>query len=122
MGMPHELLRLPHYRTMEVSYLRAICRIYISDYICADYELPYVCRDLHTEVERLETEWEAIEDARYRKHGGGLSLMHSILPHWVLYSIAEIPCTLLSTSPPTCIAMFVHGDHLYDDPEDHEEL
>jgi hypothetical protein len=122
MGMPHELLRLPHYRTLEVGYLRAICRIYISDYICADYELPYVCRDLHTEVEQLETEWEAAEAARRRKYGGGLSLMHSILPSWVLYSLAEIPCTLLSTSPPTCIAMFVHGDHLYDDPEDHEEL
>ena len=121
-GMPHELLRLPHYRSLEVGYLRAICRIYVSDYVCADYELPYVCHDLHSELEELESQWEAAEDVRYRKHGGGMSLMHALLPHWLLYAIAEIPCTLLSTSPPTCIAMFVHGNHLYDDLDDHEEL
>jgi hypothetical protein len=125
-GMPHELLRLPMYRTMEIGYTRALCRLYVSDYVCAGYDLPYVCHDLHSEVEALEAAWESLEDRRYRKHGGGLSIMHSILPHWLLYMIAEIPCSLLSTSPPTCIAMFVHGDHIYDDDDElengHEEL
>merc|ERR1712146_194806 len=113
------------YRTLEIGYTRALCRLYISDFICTYYELPYICRDLHEEVEELETAWERLEDRRYRKHCGGLSIMHTILPHWILYIIAEIPCTLLSSSPPTCIAMFVHGDHIYDNEDEeigHEEL
>lgn len=125
-GMPHELLRLPMYRTLEIGYTRALCRLYMSDYVCTDYDLPYICQDLHAEVEELETSWERVEDRRYQKHGSvGMSILHSLLPHWLLYSLAEIPCTLLSTSPPTCVAMFVHGDHIYDDEDEelgHEEL
>eukprot|EP01036_Dinobryon_divergens_P024145 gene24145-32562_t len=38
------------YSTVAKTYLRAICRIYLADYICADYRLPEDCSDLVFEV------------------------------------------------------------------------
>ena len=32
-------------------YLRALCRIYLIDFICAGYELPSVCADIEAEVD-----------------------------------------------------------------------
>jgi hypothetical protein len=35
---------------LSFMYLRAICRLYLTDFICADYELPDACADIHSEV------------------------------------------------------------------------
>jgi len=34
-------------------YLRALCRIYLCDFICGDYILPPLCSDIHNEVPKL---------------------------------------------------------------------
>ena len=50
--------------------------------------------------------------------------MHTILPHDSIHHCGD-PVYFLSSSPPTCIAMFVHGDHIYDNEDEeigHEEL
>jgi hypothetical protein len=31
-------------------YVRAVCRLYLSDYVCLDYPLPPACRDLYDEL------------------------------------------------------------------------
>ncbi len=118
-------LTLPEYRKPEVIYTRALCRIYLSDFICADYDLPAVCHDILEDVDTFTSEYESKERA---KAWANRSLANTIFPEWLLYALAEIPCVLLADSPPSCIASFVHGESLeetddYDEWGDqHEEL
>lgn len=125
-GLVKELLIQPHYRTAEILYTRALCRIYLSDYVCADYDLPFVCRDIHQEIESLEKEYEQKEDANRAVYYHAMIYLNQVIPSWLMFNLLEIPCSLLSTSPPTCIAKLMHGESLYDRDEDaddvHEEL
>ena len=48
-------LSLPHRIDPQVKrqYTRALCRIYLTDYVCTHQPLPEACRDdLYNEVER----------------------------------------------------------------------
>ncbi len=118
-------LTLPEFRTQEVYYTRALCRIYLSDFICTDYSLPDVCADIIEDVDIYTAEYEL---KQREKAWANRSLANTLLPDWLLYAIAEIPCTLFADSPPSCISSFVHGDVLdekddFDEwPDDHDEL
>ena len=60
-------------------YVRAFCRIYLSDYICAGYELPLVCRDMHEEVKDLVR--DHLAEKQKHMHWTGLPLhVDSIVP------------------------------------------
>jgi len=97
-------------------YLRAICRIYVSDFICGGYEMPPICNDLHDEVAADGVAHEKIDRRRaWRK-----TVVERLAPNWLLYIFAEIPCMIFSNSPPECIGRFVHGDEVFD--EDSEEV
>jgi len=96
-------------------YLRAICRVYASDYICGGYEFPPLCQDLHAEV----TEDAAKHEGVQRRRAWRKTVVERLAPEWLLFLLAELPCMALSQSPPECIGRFVHGDELFD--EDSEE-
>ena len=118
-------LTLPQYLVPEVVYTRALCRIYLADFVCGDYALPAVCHDI---VEEMDTFTIEYENKQREKAWASRSLAQSFLPQWLLYIIAEVPCTLLADSPPSCIAAFVHGESLDEEDEydewgdDHDEL
>ena len=118
-------LTLPQYLVPEVVYTRALCRIYLSDFVCGDYPLPPVCHDMQEEIDTFTLEYEKKQRARAWAHR---SLANTILPQWLLHLLAEIPCSLFADSPPSCIAAFVHGDSLEEEDEydeydsDHDEL
>ena len=118
-------LTLPQYLVPEVVYTRALCRIYLSDFVCGDYALPPVCSDLVKEIDTFTLEYETKQRARAWAHR---SLANTLLPQWLLYLLAEVPCSLLADSPPSCIANFVHGEALHEEDEydeydsDHDEL
>ncbi len=42
-------------------YVRALCRIYLTDYLCAGYPLPAACDGLY---EELDTDYRAYEKVR----------------------------------------------------------
>ena len=48
------------YQTIAIKYLIAICRIYITDYLCADYELPSNCRFIMDEIQYLHREYHIL--------------------------------------------------------------
>jgi len=118
-------LTLPQFLVPEVVYTRALCRIYLSDFVCTDYELPAVCQDMVQEIDAFTQEYESKQKARAWAHR---SLANTLLPQWLLYILAEVPCSLFADSPPACIASFVHGEALeeedaYDDYDsEHDEL
>ncbi len=118
-------LTLPKFRKPEIFYTRALCRIYISDFICANYELPAVCSDILDDVDAFTTEYEVKQKDKVWEHR---SIANTIFPEWFLHAIAEIPCMFLSDSPPMCIAKFVYGndfdeeDHYDEYDSEHDEL
>ena len=50
-GNPKWLTLDPYRSAPEVAYVRLLCRLYLSDFVCAGYSLPAVCEDLHAELE-----------------------------------------------------------------------
>ena len=51
-GVPHEWnWAYSEEQTEARLYLRTICRLYLSDFVCAGYELPQSCRDLIGDVD-----------------------------------------------------------------------
>jgi hypothetical protein len=118
-------LTLQKYLVPEVVYTRALCRIYLADFVCGDYALPPVCRDILEEVDAFSLEYESKQRA---EAWASRSLAQTLLPKWLLYVLAEVPCSLFADSPPSCIASFVHGEALHEEDEydewgsDHDEL
>jgi hypothetical protein len=107
------------------EYLRAICRMYLADFMCAHYELPAACVD-------LAAEWTLQYEDFLRGGGGGeaafldpdssdeplpvsalasmwtlvLSATRFVLPTLVLRPLAEAVCVL---SNPQCVSDIVLG-------------
>jgi len=58
-GYDRELLSLPpgqnisSLRPLARQYIRSLCRIYLVDYLCGDYDLPIDCTNLLEEVQML---------------------------------------------------------------------
>ena len=45
-------------------YLRALCRIFVTDFICSGYELPFACNDIKEEVDDIIREHASINRNR----------------------------------------------------------
>jgi hypothetical protein len=88
------------------TYLRALCRIYLADYMCTGYDLPAMCSDLAAEY-RLAAE-------EYKEQNKHFLLMHSKEKTWkthvyyyLLFIYAEIDCFFESN--PQCVTDIMYG-------------
>lgn len=108
-------------------YLTAICRYYLTDYICAGYELPADCAFLLEEVELTVKEY----NTRSRKEESAPSssyvynqawkYLKQYLPQWVLRLAADLYC--FGERAPDCAAAFVHEAYFDEDSVvEHDEL
>lgn len=114
---PPPRLRPMHPSLSSALYLRAVCRIYLADFVCADYPLPAVCADLHEEVMERSAHTERIERGRRWKR----TILERLAPTWILRLVAEPFCIFLSKAPPECIGRFVVGDDEYNEDNEQEE-
>lgn len=53
----HEQRYAHLYGTASYHYLRALCRVYLVDWVCTGYDLPAVCADLSEELSGLVNEY-----------------------------------------------------------------
>ena len=113
---PGPRLRPMNPQLASALYLRAICRIYLSDFVCGDYPLPALCSDLHSEV--LERSAHVARTERQRRWKR--TIVERMAPLWILRLVAEPFCMLLSSSPPECIGRFVVGRDEYDEDNEQE--
>jgi hypothetical protein len=93
-----------------IKYLKAICRIYLVDYICTGYELPLPCQHLQEELQELLSDHLILTSP--------LSLFQKILniPIIIRYYLAQIYCFRSST--PECVITFTYGESDFDDEND----
>jgi len=117
-----ERLGVPHGVTLEThalrarDYLVAICRMYITDYICTGYELPKDCQFILQEVEQLVKESRRMNPKKWTV----LRALRALVPvRWLNY-MSIIYC--FSTPTPECMAEFTHGTVMDDDTSMHDEL
>ena len=108
LGIP-EGVELIAYQEKAKSYLIAICRIYFSDYVCADYALPNDCQFLIEEAVGIVKEIQEKERERER---GGRSwwmelLRRKVLPAWGMNLLSSLYC--LYDRSPECVASFLYG-------------
>lgn len=83
------------------KYMRAICRIYLLDFVCMGYDLPEPCADLTVELaDILKSRLHPEHTSHRRTHVWG------IVPISVLRFYAEIVCTF---SLPQCVTDIVYG-------------
>jgi len=119
-----ERLGVPHGVTLEAhalrarAYLVAICRLYITDYICAGYALPKDCEFILQEVEQLVRAQKRTTPASSKDLL--MRTLRAVLPvSWLNY-MSSMYC--ISTPTPECMAEFTHGTVTDDDTGMHEEL
>jgi hypothetical protein len=140
-GMPPGTNR-DEYQKVARSYLRALCRMYLTDFTCFNYTLPADCEDMYNEVNdameyyaylhslssgnagnapRLGGNTKAGEDVK-KSIDTWKDLLRLILPQDILRYLSEIVCFWEAT--PECHVSFVHGEHMLieEDQRFHEEL
>jgi hypothetical protein len=83
-------------------YLRAFCRIYLIDYVCAGYELPIACRDMHSDIRAVLTERE--KKAAAKRHFG----WDFVVPVFFKEALAYLYC--FSSVTPQCHAEYMKYD------------
>lgn len=93
-----------------IKYLKAICRIYLVDYICTGYELPLPCQYLEEELHELLSDHLILNTPP--------TLFKKILniPIIIRYYLAQIYCFRSST--PECVITFTYGESDFDDEND----
>ena len=97
---------LSEYQERARAYLVAICRFYITDYICAGYNLPADCQFIMEEV--LITVREFKQRGEEEVDSGFLiGILRFFLPTRLLEFLSSFYC--YSTPTPECFASFVHG-------------
>lgn len=119
------------------AFLRAICRIYLTDFLCAHYALPAECSDLtHEYKSDLKEYTDKINEGSSPSASFTALFMRAfrLLPVVVKHPLAELACTALAVSStytafrpstmslslPECIAGFMHDLSLLSF-ENHEE-
>jgi hypothetical protein len=106
------------YPRVAKQYLRALCRIYLVDYVCLRYSLPEDCQDLETEMLQSFQEFQHT----LRVKSSDISMydhLRELLPKSVMRTIASYAC--LWSDSPECEVQIVHGS-LPEDIERHDEL
>ena len=87
-------------------YVRAVCRLYLPDYVCLDYPLPPECQDLYDELHRDEQEYADANTATAPSPSTRSWLLQYLdvalrslplckvfpMTHWPLSVLMEVPC------------------------------
>jgi hypothetical protein len=109
---------LTDYQPIAKKYLKAVCRIYLIDFHCFNYSLPYDCEDLHVELKNHLEELHAVNHRKtIPEHF--MSFLRTALPKTILSFIGEIVC--FHDPSPRCMASITHGEK-GDTVERHDEL
>lgn len=89
-------------------YLRAICRVYLMDFICGRYELPPVCAKIIDEIDRDLMDFN-VDREKKKTFLGMMKMIFSreILPVSFLKGIAGLLCYFHKS--PSCNAWVVYG-------------
>jgi hypothetical protein len=99
-------------------YMRALCRVYLSDFLCTGYNLPLICQDIVLEINPL------IESYIKRKHQAEQKLplyLRLGIPYSIIRLIANLYCHIIQApSPPQCVADIVLGK-VFDDDDDEDD-
>lgn len=112
----------PEYSAAEYShvarqYLRAICRIYLADFVCLNYTLPSDCNDLGAEfITSVENYRQSPQFRRLIKKDSIWDHLRSVLSTSTMRSIASFACSFAES--PECDVEIVHGTN----PADEDDL
>jgi hypothetical protein len=88
------------------SYLRALCRIYLVDYMCAGYDLPSICSDLAEEYRSLADDYIELNRPSLLARERHKSWMSRVY-YWLRFLYAEIDC-FFETNP-QCVTDIMYG-------------
>jgi hypothetical protein len=95
-------------------YLRALCRVYVADYICAGYDIPLDCADIGNEVhEQIKQYYSEIMVAHADTFG---ELIRLVLPLAATRIAATLYCWFAVS--PDCEARFIFGKSYNEDEND----
>lgn len=102
-------------RKVSAIYLRALCRIYLVDFICGDYSLPPVCADLYAEVDDAISQLNEKAKQPSLWNRFRLNFIRQRIPQPLLHFIASFYCVL--DRSPSCEAAIVYGE-VFDEEDD----
>lgn len=106
------------YKQMAQKSLRALCRIYLSDYLCTGYPLPSDCEDVLEDAKRVRTEYLQLRSDE-QSFDDITDLLRLILPTSWLQLYAYFKC--FQAESPECEARILLGAE-HEVPERHDEL
>jgi hypothetical protein len=117
------------YKEQAAVSLRALCRLYLTDFLCAGYALPPECEEMRTEAAEAVDEYYHLRQLAASEKVSLVLEVADILRVFLakesMYALAFWYC--LRDLRPECSVDFAHGVHWdADHPErhdhDHEEL
>lgn len=112
---------LHEYQRKSRTYLKALCRIYLSDYLCLNYSLPMDCQDLASEAQQSLEDYHKLKvQAEFNDELLIGDMIRAILPRTLIEALAPFVCFQAAT--PECEAIFIHGDSINLGADRHDEL
>lgn len=96
-------------------FTRAICRIYIVDYMCLGYELPSYCNDIDDEVIELLKEDDLFHKKYNIKPFRSLADFLIAVPQTAYYGIVSVFCAITSWTDPSCAHRLYYTDFYSED-------
>jgi len=105
------------YQLLALKYLILICRIYLTDYLCTDYELPSNCQFLHQEVNELLQQYKQAINVKNNKRTYFEILLLHVPKQWKEY-IVMLYCLLMLKFTPECVVHLIQVDDGIDDDDD----
>lgn len=111
------------YRHVARQHLRAVCRIYLTDFLCLNYTLPADCSDLQQEAEISHQTYLTQSGMQHGKAGKEFSMLDTLRMVTPVYLMEQLATALCIGNPtPECEAYIVHGESSLDYSERHDEL
>jgi hypothetical protein len=109
------------YQQLSRTYLRALCRMYLIDYMCLNYTMPMDCQNIPTELLEVVDDHYRFKAHKQVQHFDSISdILRLFLPTTWLQRIATLAC--MNAPSPDCEARFVHGIQVVEDIDRHDEL
>ena len=108
---------------LSVRHLRALCRLYLFDFVYANYSLPSYCLgDVLKDADQLVQEYYSVAQKETEKVQGSayltaavkaMKILREWLPESLLHALAVLLCWRALT--PTCKSEFVYGPNVLED-------
>lgn len=96
-------------------FTRAICRMYIVDYMCLGYKLPSYCDNIDDEVVELLKEDDIFHKKYNIKPFRSLADFIIAVPQTAYYMLVSTFCTITSWSDPSCLRRLYYTDFYSED-------